>query len=152
MINYVANDFGKVYLANGESLNIVGLGDVRIKQPNSFVWILQKISHIPKLKKNLISVIQLDDYGHSIHFRSGEWKVTKGAMVIVRDNKRSILYMTTDPSNVVVVVEDNIDVGQWQNRLGHMSQKGMRELLSNGKLPRLKTVNFDMCDSCIIGK
>ena len=29
--NYVASDFGKVYLANGEYLNIVGLGDIRIK-------------------------------------------------------------------------------------------------------------------------
>ena len=38
--NYVDNNFGKVYLANGEFLNIVGLKDVRIKQPNSSVWIL----------------------------------------------------------------------------------------------------------------
>ena len=65
-----------------------------------------------ELKKNLISVGQLDDCGHSIHFGSGEWKVIKGAMVIARGNKRSTLYMTTDPSNVVVVAEDNIDVGQ----------------------------------------
>ena len=51
----MASDFGKVYLANGESLNILGLGDVRIKQPNGSVWILQKVRHIPELKKNLIS-------------------------------------------------------------------------------------------------
>ena len=38
MTNYVASDFDKVYLANEESLNIVGLGDVRIKQPNGPVW------------------------------------------------------------------------------------------------------------------
>ena len=37
MTNYVASDFGKVYLANGKSLNIVGLGDIRIKQPNGSV-------------------------------------------------------------------------------------------------------------------
>ena len=40
MTNYMASDFGKVYLVNGESLNIVGLGDIRIKQPNGSVWIL----------------------------------------------------------------------------------------------------------------
>ena len=60
--------------------------------------------------------------------------------------------MNTDPSNVVVVAEDNIDVGQWHNRLGHMNQKGMRELLSKEKLTGLKTVNFDMCESCVMGK
>ena len=40
MTHYVASDLGKVYLANEESLNIVGLRDVRIKQPNGFVWVL----------------------------------------------------------------------------------------------------------------
>ena len=89
MTNYVTNDFEKVYLANGQSLNIVGFGDVKIKQPNGSVWILQKVRHILELKKNLISIGQLDDCGHSIHFGSGEWKVTKRAMVIARGNKRS---------------------------------------------------------------
>ena len=28
----------------------------------------------------------------------------------------------------------------------------MKELLSNRKLPELKNVHFDMCESCIIGK
>ena len=59
--------------------------------------------------------------------------------------------MTKDPNNVVVVAEDNIDAGQWHNRIGHMSQKRMRELLSKGKLPGLKTVNFDMCGSYVMG-
>ena len=72
MTNYVASDFDKVYLVNGESLNIVGLGDVRIKQPNDSVWILQKVRHIPELKKYLISIGRLDDCDHSIHFGSGE--------------------------------------------------------------------------------
>ena len=120
MINYVANDFENVYLANGESLNIVGLIYVRIKQPNGSVWILQKVRHISKLKKNLISIGQLDDCSHSINFRNGEWKVTKGVMVIAWGNK-STLYMTIDPSNVVAIVKDNNDAGQWHNRLGHMS-------------------------------
>ena len=37
MTNYVDNDFGKIYLADGQSLDVVGIGDVRIKQPNDFV-------------------------------------------------------------------------------------------------------------------
>ena len=28
----------------------------------------------------------------------------------------------------------------------------MRKLLSKGKLLELKTVNFDMCESCVMGK
>ena len=44
MTNYVVNDFGKVYLANEESLNTIGLGDVRIKQLNSSVGYYRKSS------------------------------------------------------------------------------------------------------------
>ena len=58
-----------------------------------------------------ISFGQLDDCSHSIHFGSGEWKVTKRAMVIAWDNKRITLYMTIDFSNVVVVTKDNNDAG-----------------------------------------
>ena len=60
--------------------------------------------------------------------------------------------MITNPNNVVTIIEDNIDAGQWYNKLDHISQEGMRELLSKGKLPWLKTVNFDMCESCVMGK
>ena len=72
--------------------------------------------------------------------------------MIARGNKRSTLYMIIDPNNVVFVAEANNDARQWYNRLGHMSQKGMKELLSNGKLLGLKIVNFDMCESCFMGK
>ena len=72
MTNYVANDFGKVYLIDEQSLDVVGLRDVSIKQPNDSVWILQKVTHIPRLKKNLIFVDQLDDSGHFESFKNGE--------------------------------------------------------------------------------
>ena len=90
------------------------------------------------MNKNLISVGQLEDRGHSIHFRSGEWKVTKEAMVITQGNKISILYMTINPSNMVDVVEVNDDASLLYNKLGHMSHKVMKELLSKEKLPELK--------------
>jgi hypothetical protein len=61
--NYVAGDFGKVYLADGTPLDIVGIGDVRIRVHSNSIWKLQKVRHVRELKKNLISVGQLDDKG-----------------------------------------------------------------------------------------
>ena len=72
--------------------------------------------------------------------------------MIARGKKRSTLYMTTEPDDVVAVAAGNDDASLWHNRLGHMSQKGMKELLSKGKLSELKNVHFDMCESFIIGK
>ena len=62
----------------------MGLGDVRISLPNGSVWLLEKVRHIPDLRRNLISVGQLDDEGHAILFVGGTWKVTKGARVLAR--------------------------------------------------------------------
>ena len=72
--------------------------------------------------------------------------------MVAREKKRSTLYMTTEPGDVATVAASNDDASLWYNRLGHMSQKGMKELLSKGKLPELKNIHFDMCESCIMGK
>ena len=49
--NYVVGDFGKVHLADGMMLDVVGINDVRIRVHNDSVWKLQKVRHIPELNK-----------------------------------------------------------------------------------------------------
>ncbi|RVX13264.1 Retrovirus-related Pol polyprotein from transposon TNT 1-94 [Vitis vinifera] len=150
--NYVVGDFGKVYLVDGSALDVVGLGDVRISLPNGSVWLLEKVRHIPDLMRNLISVGQLDDEGHAILFVGGTWKVTMGARVLARGKKTGTLYMTSCPRDTIAVADASTDTSLWHRRLGHMSEKGMKMLLSKGKLPELKSIDFDMCESCILGK
>ena len=70
-----------MYLADVSALDVVGMGDVWILLPNESVWLLEKVRHIPDLRRNLISVGQLNDEGHAILFVDGTWKVTKGARV-----------------------------------------------------------------------
>ena len=53
--NYAAGDFSKEYLADGIALDVIGMGDVRILLPNGSVWLLEKVRHIPDLRRNLIS-------------------------------------------------------------------------------------------------
>ena len=89
--NYDVDDFGKVYLADGTALDVVGIGDVQILLPNGSVWLLEKVRHIPNLRRNLISIGQLDDEGHAILFVGGTWKVTKGARVLARGKKTGTL-------------------------------------------------------------
>ena len=60
--------------------------------------------------------------------------------------------MTSSPTNTIAVVEASTDTSLCHRRLGHMSEKGMNMLMSKGKLPELKSIDFDMCKSCILGK
>ena len=89
--NYVVGDFGKVYLTDGSVLDVVGLGDVQISLPNGSVWLLEKVRHIPDLRRNPISIGQLDD-GHAILFVGGTWKVIKGLGYLLVE-KRLVLYI-----------------------------------------------------------
>ena len=141
-----------MYLADGRALDVVGMGVVRILLPKGSVWLLEKVQHIPNPRRNLISVGQLDDEGHVILFIGGTWKVTKEARVLVCGKKTGTLYMTSSPRDTVGVAEASTDTSLWHHRLGHISEKGMKMLLSRGKLQELKSVDFDMCESCILGK
>ena len=141
-----------MYLADGSALDVVGIGDVRILLPNGSIWLLENVRHIPDLKRNLISVEQLNDEGHAILFVGGTWKVTKGARVLARGKKTSTLYMISSPRDTIAVVDASIDTSLWHRRLGHMNEKGMKMLLLKGKLPELKSIDFDICESYILGK
>ena len=67
-------------------------------------------------------------------------------------NKIGTLYMTSSPRNTIAVADASTNTSLWHRRLGHMSKKGMKMLLSKGKSPELKSIDFDLCESCILGK
>ncbi|KAE8731332.1 Detected protein of unknown function [Hibiscus syriacus] len=152
MENYVNGDFGKVYLADDETLKIVEKGDIRLKLPNQTTWTLKGVRHISDLKRNLISVRQLDGEGFSTTFSGCEWKITKGALVIARGKKIVTLYITSNLENIIAVADADGKSNLWHQRLGHMSEKGMKTLLLKGKLPDLMNVYVGLCEDCIFGK
>ena len=58
---------------------------------------------------------------------------------------------------IVVAVEQGeqivaSDTTLWHNRLGNMSEKGMKVLHSKKVLPSLKCVNMDFCENCVYEK
>ena len=82
------------------------------------------------IKKNLISVGQLDSTGYAAEFGKGSWKIVKGAMVVARGTKYGTLYTTAGCINMVVLAEGASSSCLWHNRLGHMSTKGMKMLVA----------------------
>lgn len=53
---------------------------------------------------------------------------------------------------MVDVVNNTEKIELWHCRLGHMSEKGMKLLLNDGKIPKLKSVDHHLCKSCVFGK
>ena len=144
---------GRVRLADDKSLEITGIGDVVLKTTLGTTWKLKDVRYIPDLKKMLISVGQLDEEGHYVNFGNQQWKVTKGNLVIARGHKQGTLYMvemSADGTNAAV--EDAGVSTLWHQRLGHMSEKGMKMLASKGRIPDLQNVKIDFCEPCVLGK
>ena len=48
MENYVVGNHGKVNLADGEPLYVVGVANVKLKMTKGSVWKIYKVRHVPK--------------------------------------------------------------------------------------------------------
>ncbi|GJU52716.1 retrovirus-related pol polyprotein from transposon TNT 1-94 [Tanacetum coccineum] len=116
-------------------------------------WTLKDVRYIPGLKKRLISVGQLDEEGYHVGFEDQQWKVTKGSLVVARGNKRGSLYMVEVPSDRINAAIDGWgNTALWHQRLGHMSEKGMKILASKGRIPDLQKTVVGFCEPCVLGK
>ena len=57
---------------------------------------------------------------------------------MARGKKTSTLYISSSPRDIIAVADASTNTSLWHRRLGHMSEKRMKMLLSKGKLPELK--------------
>ena len=56
-----------MFMGNGHALEVIGVGIVKIKMYDGIVRIIQEVRHVKDLKKNLLSVGQLNNLGCKIH-------------------------------------------------------------------------------------
>lgn len=66
--NYMQGDLGKVFLGDDKPCNIVSMGDVLISLPNGGTWMLNDVSRVLCLKRNLILVGQLTSSSYNMIF------------------------------------------------------------------------------------
>ena len=119
---------------------------------------LRDVRFVLGLKKNLISLGQLDNSGLSYKAEGDILKVTKGAMVVIKAKRGNGLYKLQgetylakgDGGMSLVAKRDNTSL--WHNKLGHMSLKGVQILGKQGLLEGDQITKLEQCESCILGK
>lgn len=147
----VSNQF--VHLGDDRTCNIEGIGSISLQGTNGRKLLLQEVRHIPELAKNLIFAGQLDSAGCSVIFGVGSWRVTKGALVLAHGQKEGSMYTlhaTAVRGNIAVAEAESISL--WHKRLGHLSETGMKVLISNNMLPKLNAISLDFCKDCAMAK
>ena len=85
---------GYVFTGNDHALEITRVGAIKIKLFDGSICKIQEVRHVKGLKKNLLSIGQLDDLGCKTHIEGGILKVVKGALVVIKAKKITVnLYM-----------------------------------------------------------
>ncbi|XP_059638693.1 uncharacterized mitochondrial protein AtMg00300-like [Cornus florida] len=73
-------------------------------------------------------------------------------MTIARGKKSDTLYITSSACGSIAVAENREDHNLWHQILGHMSERGLKIMHSKGKLPGIRAIDIDLCESCVMGK
>jgi hypothetical protein len=92
---FFQGNFGQVHLGDDAPCKIVGMGKVKIKKRNGDQWLLKEVRHVPNLRKNIISTVQLESEGCISIFTDKAWNVTKGSLVTKKGEKVGTLYLCT---------------------------------------------------------
>ena len=66
-VDYKLQEGDSVYMGNNQNYEIIGVGSVLLKLSNNMEVLLKGVRHVPKLKRNLISLGMLDDLGCFIY-------------------------------------------------------------------------------------
>ena len=77
---------GIVYFVDKSHLKPSGIGSIRLKLPIIADYILHDVLYIPQLKRNLMSLIQVRQQGHSIHIFDG--------IIEIRQTSDNVIVMT----------------------------------------------------------
>ncbi|GLJ29753.1 hypothetical protein SUGI_0587340 [Cryptomeria japonica] len=91
-LEYEGFNGGKVYLGDDSALEIFGRGKVRIRFSDGRIKRINGVLHIPRLKRNLLSVSKLIDVGVQVVFSEAGCKMITGAMVVARGVRFGTLY------------------------------------------------------------
>ena len=91
---YKVEDFGTVKMGNKSISQIAGIGDIYIQTSMGCKSMLKDVKHIPDLRQNLIFVHILDKDEYNRFINSGNWKLTKGSLVVARDRLCCLMYKT----------------------------------------------------------
>ena len=74
-------------MRDDHALEIAGIGTIKIKMFDSTIHTIGKVRHVNGLKKNLLSLGQMDSHGYKTHVENEIMKIVKGALVLMKAKK-----------------------------------------------------------------
>ena len=144
-------------MRDDHALEIVGIGTIKIKMFDGIIRTIEEVRHVKGLKKNLLSLGQIDSHGCKTHVENEVMKITRGALVLIKAEKIGAnMFMlkgeTLQEVDVCVVSNKEESTMMWHLKLGHMSEQDLKILSEQKLLSGLKSVSLPFCEYCVTSK
>ena len=142
-------------LGNNHVCSIRGRGSIRLRLNDQSIILLSDISFIPEVKRNLISLGVLESKGYGFISDNGHLRIYKGSAKIMNAVRKKTLYYldATVVSGVINATEKaSDDFRIWHQRMGHLGEKGMKELVKRGLIKARGEADLKKCEQCVMGK
>lgn len=113
--------------------------------------------HVPKMKRNLISLSTLDTRAYKYQAENGVLKACKGSTVLMKGNLTCGLYVLQDSvifGKTIVASGSSVQnlTHVWHLLLGHVNEKMLSVLGKQNLLRGHKDSNMEFCEHCMFGK
>ena len=149
-------------LGDNHPCKVAGIGIVRVRMFDGIVKTMTNVKHIPELEKNLVSLGYLESSGYSFsnRARSRVLNISNGAMVVMRGRRldNNLYHMegsvVIEESDAAAAAQDQEETYRmWHYRLGHMDDRGLRELSRRGLISDLEDgATGKICEPCQMEK
>nr|CAD1834390.1 unnamed protein product [Ananas comosus var. bracteatus] len=149
-----------VVTANKSKLPITHIGKTIITPKFSPHQVqLQKVYHVPGMKKNLLSVSQLTASGNCVVFGPQDVKVFRSSKIsriqIMEGKKVESIYVMSAESAYVEKTRKSETADLWHTRLGHVGYHKLKIMMERSMLkglPQLEIRGDTICAGCQFGK
>ncbi|KAH9660266.1 hypothetical protein KPL70_024153 [Citrus sinensis] len=153
---YQEIDGGRIMMGNNSICRIIGIGNVSLRLHDGSTRVINQVRHVPDLKGNLISLGMLDQIGCKIRIESGQLWVLNGSNLVMKGTRKNGVYVLEGEviSGEAGVSERSTEdkTKIWHLRLGHISEKGLKELEHQGMFGTDKIGKLEFCEVCVLGK
>lgn len=95
---------GFVTWGDGTRRRVMGVGTVKIKMFDGAVRTLGDVVYVPKFRRNLISLSQLDSKGCKVSSAGGAMKISRGCMVLMKGEKCGGMFRLIGKTQTSMVV------------------------------------------------
>jgi len=147
----------------GTQLHAKGTGDIVLK---TFVGkkqkavVLRNVYYVPYIRKNLMSVSQIERKGKELVIKNGKVKIrnTTTGQIMCEAYRKNDLYIVRAEVDLDTKVSKDVNFALindiWHRRFCHVSNSNIEKLAEYNKVRGLDNTKIDKynCDACNIGK